>query len=352
VTTSRHTHSPREVGFFVEAALSPLSVSSVEWSDNGGVVEIYTTPDPLHTLRDIDNWTRFTKPGSSGTFNLPADTRKVAIEATSHDTNDPSAVTVVSDGVTNMEQARLYGVDQLDSPSLIVAAFPSGSLIHYDATDLSTLFQDTAGTVPVAVDGDPVRRVNNKGSIGGFTSRATQNPEWDTGLNAAGGILHSGNNRLVQNFALQDFSGGYTMMTAAFPTLGSLTQNWWAWDGFRFSLAQNVTDHMAGRIAGSDFSTGPGGSLTIGLVNGAIQTAPGDTNKFVSYSETGDFTNVAADLFPANNTDFVLGANSDANLLPWTGVLLELAMWAPALTTNQRAGLELYMTGRFGIVWV
>jgi len=63
VTTSRHTHSPREVGFFVEAALSPLSVSSVEWSDNGGVVEIYTTPDPLHTLRDIDNWTRFTKPG-------------------------------------------------------------------------------------------------------------------------------------------------------------------------------------------------------------------------------------------------------------------------------------------------
>jgi len=283
---------------------------------------------------------------------VPAGTRKIAIEATSHDANDPSSVTVVSDGKTNMEQARLYGVDQLDSPSLIVSAFPSGALIHYDATDLSTVWQNTAGTTPVTTDGDPLQRVDNKGSIGGFASRATAHPEWDTGENASGGILCSGNNRLVQNFALQDFSGGYTAMTAAVPTLGSLTQNWWAWAGFTFSVGQNVSDAMAGRIAGNDFTTGPGGSLTIGLVNGTIQTAPGDTNKFVSYSETGDFTNVAADSFPGAGTDLVIGANNDANSIPWTGVLMELAIWAPALSVNQRAGLELWMTDEYGIVWV
>ena len=122
MTTSRHTRSPREVGFFIEAALSPLSVSSVEWLDNSGVVEIYTTPDPLHTLRDIENWTKFAKPGGSGTFDVPAGTRKIAVEAASHDADDASAVTIVSDGRTNMEQARIYGVDQLDSPIVVPLA--------------------------------------------------------------------------------------------------------------------------------------------------------------------------------------------------------------------------------------
>lgn len=116
MTTSRHTRSPREVGFFVEAALSPLSVASVEWHVRGGSLRIYTTPDPLHTLRDIANWTQFVPPLEDGVFNVPADTRKVAVEAKTHSASNPSVVTVISDGLTNMEQARIYGVDQLDSP--------------------------------------------------------------------------------------------------------------------------------------------------------------------------------------------------------------------------------------------
>lgn len=119
MTTSRHTHFAREVGFFVEAALSPASVASVEWADNGGTVEIYYTADPIQTIRGIATWTQFTKPGSSGTFDAPLGTRKIAIEATSADAQDPSSVTVVRDGVGDMEQARLYGVDQLDSPIVV-----------------------------------------------------------------------------------------------------------------------------------------------------------------------------------------------------------------------------------------
>lgn len=39
--------------------------------------------------------------------------------------------------------------------------------IWRDPSDLSTLFQDAAATVPVTSAGDPVRRINNKGQIGG-----------------------------------------------------------------------------------------------------------------------------------------------------------------------------------------
>lgn len=36
----------------------------------------------------------------------------------------------------------------------------------YDATDITTLFQDVAGTTPVTTDGDPVRRINDKSGNG------------------------------------------------------------------------------------------------------------------------------------------------------------------------------------------
>lgn len=165
MSISRHTHSPREIGFFVEAALSPLSVSSVEWSDNGGNVEIYTTDDPLRTLRDINNWTKFDKPGASGTFDAPAGTRKVAIEATSVDANDQPSVTVVSDGRTNMEQARLYGVDQLDYPGKRPPPFFENVQHWFDFDDADTMFADTAGLIPIT-SGDEILRINNKGSDG------------------------------------------------------------------------------------------------------------------------------------------------------------------------------------------
>jgi len=170
MSISRHTYSPREIGFFVEAALSPLSATSVEWADNSGTVEIYTTPDPLHTLRDIANWTKFTKPGSSGSFDVPAGTRKVAIEATSVDANDQPSVVVVSDGVTNMEQARLYGVDQLTIPSFgNPADYPALVLADMGAS-FGSFFEMQDGTISPLTDTGPDASVDMIAKDPGITS--------------------------------------------------------------------------------------------------------------------------------------------------------------------------------------
>ena len=41
-----------------------------------------------------------------------------------------------------------------------------GNMVWYDPSDLSTLFQDTAGSIPVTTDGDPVKRINDRSSGG------------------------------------------------------------------------------------------------------------------------------------------------------------------------------------------
>ncbi|WP_170432992.1 hypothetical protein [Ruegeria arenilitoris] len=49
--------------------------------------------------------------------------------------------------------------------TLLAALSP---LFWRDPSDLSTLFQDASGLVPVTAVGEPVRRLNNKGTLGGY----------------------------------------------------------------------------------------------------------------------------------------------------------------------------------------
>lgn len=46
------------------------------------------------------------------------------------------------------------------------ASFGSNLAVWYDISDISTLFQDTAGTTPVTADGQTVKRINDKSGNG------------------------------------------------------------------------------------------------------------------------------------------------------------------------------------------
>lgn len=354
---SRHTYRAREVGFFAEAALSPHGEPhTVEWDDKKGVVEIYTTPDPLLTLRDIDSWTKFTKPGSSGTFNVPAGARKLAVEATSTpvvgepllifaqndqslrmlfrtggdnwpdsvielDTNsdpgwlehgfsvgdiarienpfllDPAfvgdyeitsfnvapknsgttvddwarvrrvdgktmpnvddpglcdffmipsiksnvfpTVTVEHMGHQGAESARIYGVDQLDNPSVaLIPGLPDPQL-WFDPTDVSTVWQDTAGTIP-ATDGNPVGRIDNKGTdpfLLFLNEKSTTNfPTYRTnfvnGLNVLDGVDIGAAGDNIRGRAIGALPGanGFTMATVVKKNNVTVDEHGAQWD--------------------------------------------------------------------------------------------------------------------------
>lgn len=68
-------------------------------------------------------------------------------------------------------QFRATRVDAVDPIGAIIAAYPQAS-VWYDPSDLSTMWQDAAGTIP-AVVGMPVARIDDKGNLGLHATQAT-----------------------------------------------------------------------------------------------------------------------------------------------------------------------------------
>lgn len=71
------------------------------------------------------------------------------------------------------------------SPAALFSASEHGA--YYDPSDLSTLFQDAAGTTPVAADGDPVGLIQDKSGNG---NHATQSTSASRPLYRTDGSLH------------------------------------------------------------------------------------------------------------------------------------------------------------------
>lgn len=81
-----------------------------------------------------------------------------------------------------------------------------GALAWYDPSDLASLFQDTAGTVPVTASGQPVARMNDKSGNGYHLLQATAGNQLS--LQQAGGL----------SWLAGDGTSDY--MTATIPTYG------------------------------------------------------------------------------------------------------------------------------------
>jgi hypothetical protein len=71
--------------------------------------------------------------------------------------------------------------------------------LRLDFDDVSTLFQETDGTSPVTTAGHSIKRINNKGTLGGFFSQATGTaaPTFGTFLAAQNGAIFDGSDVLV-----------------------------------------------------------------------------------------------------------------------------------------------------------
>jgi hypothetical protein len=66
---------------------------------------------------------------------------------------------------------RASGASVLFDPAILFAASEQGFWL--DPSDISTLFQDSAGTTPVTADGDPVGRISDKSGRGNHFIQAT-----------------------------------------------------------------------------------------------------------------------------------------------------------------------------------
>jgi len=95
------------------------------------------------------------------------------------------AVTPINLSVTNITSTsvRLNWVQW--TPAQLFLASEEGA--WYDPSDLSTLFQDAAGTIPVTADGDPVGKMLDKSGNG---NHASQSVSGNRPVYRTDGVLH------------------------------------------------------------------------------------------------------------------------------------------------------------------
>lgn len=101
------------------------------------------------------------------------------------------AVATYSNGIpfaANGAVCALFGTPD-QQVAAIMAGF-AGPKVWYDYSDLSTLQQDSAGTTPVAIAGDPIGRVMDKSGAGNHSIQATagSRPLWQTTFAAFDGV--------------------------------------------------------------------------------------------------------------------------------------------------------------------
>lgn len=178
MSQTQQTYSLRkEIGFGVELAMSALGEPhQIQVEDQGGAYDfsVITATDPLASLRAEAAWTTLSVTPGVLTA-VPAGVRKLAVQITAINNPDAPQLQVfhLPGFFRGTESARYYGVDTLLLPVPDVpppfgpdAPFLANLELHYDFTDLSTLWQDEAASVRAMANGDPIARIDDKGTRG------------------------------------------------------------------------------------------------------------------------------------------------------------------------------------------
>jgi len=243
-------------------------------------------------------------------------------------------------------------------PSAIFTASEPGA--WYDPSDLTTLFQDSAGATPVTTAGQTVGKILDKSGRGNHATQATlaQRPTYqidgtgrpylsfdgvDDGM--ATGTITPGINK-VQVFAgIRRISDALSGVLAEFsPALGSNAGSW------------HMLSPAVGGTAGSGFASkgtvqaanntaSPAAPITEVLTG--IGDISGDTNIFRKNSVP---TSILTDQGTGNFLPYVLYiGRRGGTTLPFNGRIYSLIMrFGANLTAGQIASTEAYVNGKTG----
>ncbi len=226
--------------------------------------------------------------------------------------------------------------------------------IWYDFTDISTLWQDTGGTSAVAADGDPIARVDDKGSLGVNITQATgsKQPAYDTDFVSHGGGLFDGTDVLfaaaVAQTAVQsgDFSA---LLIGSFDD--TLTTDYWiGWDIHELSFRKDGSESCFPGCAGVAFDTSPT-VPTATLVGVMIHEETGNVQASDYSWGAADGAGSSASGGPDDASDLVVGAIVSAPSAPLFGTLHEILIRSPKFTAGERTSIQEYVVSKYGITW-
>jgi hypothetical protein len=250
----------------------------------------------------------------------------------------------------------------------------------WDASNLSTLWQNTAGSTAVTTSGQSVARIDNTGTLGGsfLNTGGTDRPVY-TESGGQAYLLFDGTDDFLEwagTVGDIDFSGGVYMILGIQEITNATNKNWLAGAGAAgnsydaqhgFLMLSGTTGSqavwmLAGRANtdGVDMSDLGGSPLPLAVVEFEAVVATGSTNAWLGVRRVGDGDIVAKDTdavaingFPANATslsDVILGAALTggspfdfANCRIYCGAIV-----CGTVTTQQRTDLRAWAAGKVG----
>jgi hypothetical protein len=247
-------------------------------------------------------------------------------------------------------------------PSLLFANSEQGYWL--DASDLSTMWQDAAGTVPVTAHGDPIGRWTDKSGNGYVFTQATAGNRPLLNLDAFGKysvnyvstdtltstttINMSGSNKLLIAAALAKGSAGTAgiLLEGGYGNAGGM--NLYASVGADSTIGfpctgtangyKNMGMYGTGRVVATatwDMAITSLATSVISRVNGRETT----------YSFGGN-SNAASTTAGANITHHIGSSNGS---VPFTGQLYGIVVRGTLTSTDQLKGVEEYMNSLMGL---
>lgn len=258
------------------------------------------------------------------------------------------------------------GALRIDSGSLGVGesfSLPQQANIqhHFDTTDISTLWQDAAGTMAVTSNGDPVKRIDNLGnSLEILTEEdAGQFPVWNA---AEGAVDFLGPGKTLNNLNIND---GIPDNPISMAVLGYEIEDWqdaiilvWEREFFNRLSVRNDQDgatsdvweiHLVSGTALS-FTTKPTALNTPYSILGWGNADPGQ--KAWSSTEAAPITGSAVHTPLLDDEFIILSGNNTAGALGINGRIRELVIWEGyQLTDADVEQIKAYDTNKHGTVW-
>lgn len=226
----------------------------------------------------------------------------------------------------------------------------AGLSLWYDISDLTTLFQDAAGTTPVTADGDPVGRINDKSGNSFYCSQSTASarPTYKTDgtyhwLLFDGGDFLDISNNLWSGAIDSDntlIAGAQITATGIRGIIGVS-----GYDGVNLLASGASVANFYVKTTGSAIN--PIGTTNILNTNRVIsadrQRSSGDAKVWQNQNLESSLSVTGADKL--SGASFLGKANTGL----WAGNIYNIAVYDVQLSTTDRNSVESYIADKSGV---
>jgi hypothetical protein len=236
---------------------------------------------------------------------------------------------------------------------------PDTPYLWWDLQDLSTVWQDTSGTISATTNNDLIARIDNKGShVMSVELRSNSSPTNDMtfrdDLTGGGGFWFAKGDG-SQDFLEGTLSGATTQIEYTFMAV-HIHQDFTAGSGpFIWDHTQELDALITSGAIWQNFGNGNAHATTIMVADTLYACrrdgTEADTHARFNWQSGGEITGTANSFLPDEGGTFWFGARSSAPTSPLRGAIAELLIYDSVLSAGNMLLLESYITDKYGIAW-